>query len=86
MKEQYKLTKISDDKFEGKHPNGVFAGNTYVGTPMYRMPTVGDRFILRGISVRDSIQTSIVVEVLDGGTFKTMYSTYKLELIEDNKD
>lgn len=71
-----KLTKISDDYFNGKHPNNINAGYIKEGyTP--KLPTKGEHFSV-GI-----LSTSTVTEELnDDMIFKTSYSTYKLEILE----
>tara|TARA_R110000803_G_scaffold78744_8_gene144003 strand:- start:451 stop:696 length:246 start_codon:yes stop_codon:yes gene_type:complete len=68
----YVCTKLSDDNFEGNHPNGVVEGCTTRGF-LYRTPEVGQRAII------GSLRTSIVTEIVDETTFKTENSTYKLE-------
>jgi len=82
MKDQYKLTKISDDKFDGKHPNGIYEGDARTGFKG-KGPVVGDRYEFRGIVPQSSLLTSVVVSVEADGIFKTMYSTYKLEKIKN---
>jgi hypothetical protein len=39
------LTKLSDDRFEGKHPNFIFEGHVEIGYMIVK-PKVGDRFTL----------------------------------------
>lgn len=70
-----KITKISDDKFEGKHPNGINEGWVSEGQEE-REPTVGERYHGGGLL------TSTVTEIVDENTFKTLNSTYKIEVIE----
>jgi len=71
-----KVTKLSDDHFNGKHPNDINKGYTKIGyTP--KLPTIGERFYVSEFS------TSLVTKELNkDNEFKTMYSTYKLEILE----
>lgn len=73
---KFRLTKVSDDKFNGFHPNGIDEGYTKEGY-MPLKPTVGERFYL------GALRTSTVTEVIDATTFKTLNSTYKLEEIDE---
>jgi hypothetical protein len=75
----YTLEKISDDVFKGNHPNYVFAGDLRRGS-YYEEPTVGERFHFGTAMDRlhNHLNTSIVLEVLGEGSFKTKNSTYKL--------
>lgn len=74
---RFRLTKLTDDKFEGKHPNGFYEGYVEEGYIM-GYPVVGQGFYI------GSLQTSTVTEVIDSNTFKTLNSTYKLEELEDD--
>lgn len=77
-KKLYKLEKISDDVFEGKHPNFILAGMSWVGI-YNNPPTVGERFSLDDVDHMGLyLRTSTVTELLDDGLFKTRNSTYKL--------
>ena len=70
---KYRIEKLSDDKFEGAHPNGIFEGYSKQGPIHPKRPEVGSRFIC------GNLITSIVTEGLnEDGVFKTMNSTYKL--------
>lgn len=76
-----KLTKLSDDFFSGNHPNGILEGHTETVKFKPELPEIGQRYYFHeGIS---DFSTSIVTELLssddDGFTFKTLYSTYKIE-------
>ena len=73
-----RLTKLSDDHFDGKHPNGIFEGYVKEGTEIVP-PTVGEMYWL------DNFHTSVVQKIIDKNTFKTTYSTYKIEYL-DNRD
>lgn len=72
-----KLTKLSDDYFNGNHPNFINEGHIEKAV-VKNLPKVGERFYFGfGFS------TSIVKEELnEDGIFKTTYSTYKLEKIK----
>lgn len=84
-----KLTKISDDKFEGNHPNGINTGFTITGIEV-SPPTIGARFgvhhhkeYLGEEALLPAILTSTVLSTLDSNNeFKTLYSTYKLEYLD----
>jgi hypothetical protein len=65
------LEKITDDKFNGAHPNGVNVGRKSYGI-VVQEPIVGQSCV-----VGDLI-TSIVIEVVDKNSFKTLNSTYKI--------
>lgn len=69
-----RITKLSDDAFNGNHPNGINKGYITEGKITIG-PVVGERFYIGKFS------TSIVLEIIDENTFKTLYSTYKLEYI-----
>lgn len=74
-RKKVRLTKLSDDHFEGRHPNNINAGHVEEGW-MTREPEIGERFYVGFFS------TSPVIRLLDkDGIFKTTYSTYKLEII-----
>lgn len=76
-KKQYKLTKLSDDQFDGHHPNNIDEGHVTIGE-IFSMPEKGYRFVC------GNLMTSTVKESIDDqGIFKTRNSTYKLEEIED---
>ena len=73
---KYRIVKLSDDKFEGDHPNGIFEGYSKQGA-IFKQPKVGERFIC------GNLITSTVTEGLNkDGVFKTNNSTYKLEEIK----
>lgn len=71
------LIKLSDDKFNGNHPNGIFAGHTKEIEKLLFKPVVGEKYYF------GSLQTSIVTEILDDNNdeiiFKTMNSTYVIK-------
>lgn len=72
------IIKVSDDKFEGKHPNGINEHYTAKGV-MVDPPTVGKPFYVDRPS--GYFRTSPVTEIINPITFRTLNSTYKLEYI-----
>jgi len=79
-----KVTKLKDDVFDGTHPNGIDEGFSIIGE--YDIPpTVGERFLVTSRKMYgDYLNTSIVTSPLDeNGIFKTTYSTYKIEELDD---
>lgn len=75
---KYKLEKISDDKFNGLHPNGFDAGLVYYGYLIFGLPQVGAPFFFNRINYKP-MSTSLVTKEIDGdGIFKTSNSTYCL--------
>jgi hypothetical protein len=78
-----RITKITDDAFEGNHPNGIDEGYNLIGS-YDKEPTVGERFFIKGKKMWDYLHTSVVTEPLnEEGIFKTTYSTYKIEKLDD---
>lgn len=74
---KYRVTKITDDRFDGEHPNGINAGYVAEGYMPF-LPTEGEMFYL------GHLRTSTVTQALDkNGIFKTNNSTYKLEYIDE---
>lgn len=73
-----RITKITDDAFNGEHPQGINVGYVQEGVA-YSLPTKGNRYC-----VGDNWwSTSMVTEELNSDNiFKTLYSTYKLEILE----
>ena len=69
-----RITKLSDDKFNGVHPNGINEGFTSEGVESYP-PEVGQNYYGGGL------RTSVVTKIIDENTFKTLNSTYKIEEI-----
>ena len=81
-----RLTKITDDAFNGNHPNGIYEGYSIEGE-INTLPKIGERFYPEQRQKMDlyhrSFSTSIVTEELDkDNIFKTMYSTYKIEFLK----
>ena len=75
------LTKISDDKFNGNHPNGIIEGYTRVGK-LINDVVIGDQILV--VNNTRYLRTSEVTEIIDDITFKTENSTYKIEVIYEN--
>lgn len=73
------ITKLSDDKFNGRHPNLIDKGYTSSGVVLMK-PIVGYSCIVGGL--RTSMVTEIVSETKKKIVFKTLNSTYKLEYNE----
>jgi hypothetical protein len=69
------LRKLSDDKFEGKHPNGIYEGYAKQGLVL-NPPIVGESCIIAGLYT--SNVTEIVKEEGNKIVFKTLNSTYEL--------
>lgn len=69
------LIKISDDVFEGRHPNGINEGFKEIGGYI-NGPVVGERYRFNNLT------TSTVTEVTENDDesiqFKTSNSTYKI--------
>lgn len=85
----YELTKISDNRFNGHHPNGIHEGIVYKGK-VKELPTVGKSFNIQykhktgiGFGV---FYTSEVTKVISDGTFETLNSTYKLRKIDNESE
>lgn len=71
------LEKLSDDRFEGKHPNGYPIGYVRVGELCSDIE-VGEMCELYGKRLWDYFHTSEIIKILDDYTFKTKNSTYKI--------
>lgn len=79
-----KLTKLTDDVFEGNHPNGINEGYTKKGY-MIEKPKVGYPFTVYAGKLYPCFWTSTVKKKMNKeGIFKTTYSTYKIEIIDNN--
>jgi len=72
-----KLVKLKDDFFNGEHPNQIYEGHTVTHqAKKIALPVKGERYNFGG-----RLNTSIVTEEMnEEGIFKTLYSTYKLEI------
>lgn len=79
--DQVVLIKISDDKFNGNHPNGIIEGYTTVGK-LINDVVIGDQILV--VNNIRYLRTSEVTEIIDDITFKTENSTYKIEVIYEN--
>jgi hypothetical protein len=85
------LIKLTDDRFNGNHPNRINAGFTFVGYT-YNLPSVSSSFIMSEMPLKmdgyaNAFATSRVIEIGSDGVFKTLNSTYKYEIIdEETKD
>ena len=75
------LIKISDDKFNGNHPNGIIEGYTRIGK-LINDVVIGDQVLV--INNTHYLCTSEVTEIIDDITFKTENSTYKIEVLNEN--
>ena len=78
-----KLIKLSDDYFNGNHPNGVNIGYEKIGFEL-NPPKLGERYYVLANAKLDRypFSTSIVTSLPDkDGVFKTTYSTYRVEYI-----
>jgi hypothetical protein len=72
------LTKLTDNTFDGNHPNGIYEGHIEKGIEHFP-PTIGERY-----RVGMFFSTSPVKKINNDGTFNTIYSTYKLEYLNKN--
>lgn len=80
---RYKIEKLSDDKFNGFHPNGFDEDFWAIGTIPLGGPIVGERLFFNRENYKP-FATSIVTEDMgENGVFKTENSTYKLTKLED---
>ena len=77
---QYKLTKLKDDKFNGKHPNFIDEGYWEIGDRISELK-VGQRFLIQGWGryLNTSVVTEILEETEESVIFKTVNSTYRLD-------
>lgn len=74
-----KLTKLKDNRFNTRHPNGINEGYVKEGI-MVALPKIGERFYVNDFS------TSLVLSEIDeNGIFETINSVYKLEIIKNEK-
>ncbi len=73
------IEKISDNKFNGKHPNGINIGYTKEGL-FDTYPKIDEHFYIG--AMRTSIVTSIVSITPNCTIFDTLNSTYKLTIHE----
>ena len=78
-----RITKITDDAFEGEHPNGINVGYVRVGYEI-NPPTLNERYAVGAEKIdRFAFSTSPITQLPDeNGVFKTLNSTYKLEYLD----
>jgi hypothetical protein len=69
------LIKISDDMFEGRHPNGINEGFKQIGGYIAG-PIVGERYRFNNLTT--STVTEITEDNDESVDFKTNNSTYKI--------
>lgn len=80
---KYLIEKITDDIFDGFHPNGFDVGFLAKGTMPLGGPVVGERLIFKTENYKP-FSTSIVIEAMnEKGIFQTQNSTYKLTQLEE---
>lgn len=83
----YILVKVSDDKYNGNHPNFILEGMQWKAH-INSLPVVGERFHFGTIKDhhRNHLFTSTVTENMNkNGVFKTRNSTYQLKKYEEQK-
>lgn len=77
------LVKLSDDKFNGNHPNNIVEGYNCEGKYPEKMPREGLPFFIVGYRwLKTSTVTEIVSKTKKEIIFKTLNSTYKLKIIK----
>ena len=82
-----KVVKLSDDKYDWFHPNGVFRGYTVYGE-IENPPIEGEALLIvkaKG-DAHGWFHTSVITEIVDENTFKTLNSTYHIEMIDFKKE
>lgn len=81
-----KVVKLTDDRFDGKHPNGIGVGfeikgqlvtNIEVGSPLFINHCTHSQY--------EWFHTSVITEIIDENTFKTLNSTYSVTLASNNE-
>lgn len=70
-----RVIKLSDNRFNGLHPNGIHAGYIKSGEEL-APPTIGEPYWV-GIGWR----TSPVTKIINSRIFETENSTYKIEYL-----
>ena len=78
-----KVVKLSDDVFEGRHPNGIKSNHTVYGAILNEVK-VGEALFLdkaKGDSF-GFFHTSVITEIIDENTFRTLNSTYHIEMFD----
>ena len=78
-----KLQKVSDDRFDGRHPNFIDVGHTVYGKVLEDLE-VAKSFRLVDVKGDSSgyFYTSNVLEIINENTFTTLNSTYKVNLFD----
>ena len=78
------LRKESDDKFDGKHPNGIKEGFELEGDLLFDV-VVGECLEMIHLVHPNWgwFHTSTVRKIIDENTIKTSNSTYKIEYVND---
>jgi hypothetical protein len=87
MKDKYLiLTKISDDKFNGNHPNGINIGSTEVQGFNYDGIRLGEKlYLYQWREVPPTAWTSTVESFNEENMIlKTKNSTYKITIKDEN--
>ena len=81
--DKVKVVKMSDDKFGGKHPNGIESGYVVYGT-IVNPVEVGSFLYLNKASgdAYGYFHTSEITKIIDENHFKTRNSTYKITKFE----
>ena len=81
--DKIKLTKLSDDKFDGKHPNFINEGFVISGSLINDL-TIGEPLFMDCDENEyhfNWFHTSVVEKIINENTFKTKNSTYRIEKI-----
>ena len=81
--DKVKVVKMSDDKFNGNHPNGIESGHVVYGE-IVRPVEVGSFLYLLKVtgSSHGFFHTSEITKIIDENHFKTRNSTYKITKFE----
>lgn len=76
---KYTLTKLTDDVFEGFHPNGIYEGHTISSDEKAEI-VIGERYLFKNLTryLLTSTVTEIISETENETIFKTKNSTYKI--------
>lgn len=77
-----RVTKISDDKFNGEHPNGIYEGFSIEGTLVFDVD-VGKPIVLDKVDHDEWewFHTSTLTDIIDEHTVKTLNSIYRVEIV-----
>ncbi len=74
-----RLVKI-EERSDATHPNNIQIGEERIGY-YFQKPEIGKPFIMRKEEKWGCFITSPITEIIDGFTFKTLNSIYKIEYI-----